>query len=481
MTQTPSSDQLDLQQFGYKQQLSRSMGRFSSFAISFSLISIITGIFANFSFGIQQVGGAIIWSWSLVGVGQLLVALVMADLSVRFPISGYGYQWTSRLSNPHIGYFVGWLLLMQFITGFPGVCQALADTTYSLWGEAEGSWTVTWITVGIISLITLVHMFGIRLVTLVNDAGVYAEIVGVIFIVLFLWGSWFLTGYFDFSRLFHSQNYASGEGAGFSAFALSLLVGAWCLTGFEAAADLAEETHQPRRTVPRAILLSQSSAAVMGFLMIGGFLLSGNSIISLQQSANPLIMILEENLGNQGSSLVGLIIVLSIFACGVACMATATRLIYSMARDNMLPFSDWLKSVHPVYKTPRQATFMVWLLGCLFVIAVRHLELITSVSAVAGYLGYFGIILTTMTTKKLDTKINGFSLGKWRRPVQVTSLFWTALVVAALTIPANEVEGMTETHMPAKSTLMAIFIGLVFYFTVIKSRIDRGEAGPPKM
>ena len=457
------------------------MGRFSSFAISFSLISIITGIFANFSFGVQQVGGTLLWSWTLVGLGQFLVALVMADLSTRFPISGYGYQWSSRLRNPHFGFFVGWLLLMQFITGFPGVCQALSDTFLGFLGEGSGSWTGTWITVAVISLITLIHLFGIRLVSLVNDIGVYAEIAGVLFILVFVWGIWLLAGQFNFSILFESTNIQSGKSAGFSAFALSLLVGAWCLTGFEAAADLAEETHQPRQTVPRAVLLSQSSAAIAGFLLIAAFLLVSNSISSLQQSANPLIMVLEQQLGERGTKLIGVIIIVSIFACGVACMATATRLMYSLARDNMLPYSGFLKRVHPKYKTPREATIVVWLLGCLFVIAVRHLELITSISAVAGYLGYCGILFATIQSTRLTTDVEGFSLGKWRKPIQITALIWTLIVVLALTLPANEVPGLDETHLPAKSTLAAIVMGILIYFALIKKRIEIGKAGPPKI
>ena len=236
---TNGRDAEELQAFGYRQQLRRTMGGFSSFAVSFSLISIITGIFANFSFGIQQAGAGLLWSWALVGTGQFLVALVMADLSVRFPLSGYGYQWSSRLANPHLGFFVGWLLLLQFITGFPGVCQALADTLNGLLGGQDGEWTVTAISVGVISLIALIHLYGIRLASWVNNAGVYAEIAGVIFLILFLGGTWLLAGRFDFSRLADYRNAATGQPAGFSAFALSLLVGPWCLTGFQAAADKA--------------------------------------------------------------------------------------------------------------------------------------------------------------------------------------------------------------------------------------------------
>lgn len=177
------ADASDLEKFGYKQQLKRSMGSFSSFAISFSLISVITGVFANFAFGVQQVGGTLIWSWLLVGVGQFLVALVMADLSNHFPISGYGYQWSSRLTNSHIGYFVAWALLMQFITGFPGVSQALVTTVFDLSQGSTGQWEITLFTVVVITAIMLIHIFGIRLVTIVNEIGVWAEIIGVIVII----------------------------------------------------------------------------------------------------------------------------------------------------------------------------------------------------------------------------------------------------------------------------------------------------------
>ena len=126
MTPLHDQDAADLQKFGYVPQLNRSMGAFSSFAVAFSLISVFTGVFANFGHGLRQVGGSVVWSWLIVLAGQTLVALVLAELSTRFPLSGYGYQWTSRLINPHFGFFVGWLLTLQFLTGFPGVCATLA-------------------------------------------------------------------------------------------------------------------------------------------------------------------------------------------------------------------------------------------------------------------------------------------------------------------------------------------------------------------
>jgi amino acid transporter len=475
-----NDDAIELEQFGYKQQLKRTMGSFSSFAISFSLISVITGVFANFPFGVQQVGGLLIWSWLLVGVGQFLVALVMADLSNHFPITGYGYQWSSRLTNSHIGYFVAWALLMQFITGFPGVSQALVTTVVGLSEVQLDQWTITLFTVVVITIIMLIHIFGIRLVTIVNEIGVWAEIIGVVVFIGVLWGLWLFVGQFDFSNLFVASSKSRGfTNINFSAFALSLLVGAWCLTGFEAAADLAEETHQPKKNVPRAIIGSHLAATISGFLMISGLILSVSHIEILQESDNPILFVLEQKMGPLMVKLFTIIVVLSILACGLASMATASRLIYSMARDNMLPFSKVLASIDKQYHTPKNATLLVWILGCTFVVIIRQLEIINSISAVAGYTGYCGILIATIITKKKDESLTGFSLGKWKRPIQIFALIWTTIVVLALTIPETHIEGMSETHLPAKSTLVAFSLGIILYILLIRKRINKKKAGLP--
>ena len=117
--------------------------------------------------------------------GATLVALVIAELSTHFPLSGYGYQWTSRLVNPRFGYFVGWLLLLQFMTGFPGVCNALAAYMHE-YVLLEGYITVPWLTVLIITAIALIHIAGIKVASRVNDVGVTAEIVGSVLITVVL-------------------------------------------------------------------------------------------------------------------------------------------------------------------------------------------------------------------------------------------------------------------------------------------------------
>jgi len=463
-------DSLQLEKFGYEQQLDRTMGGFSSFAISFSLISVLTGIFANFNYGFAQVGGMVVWSWLLVGVGQFLVALVMADLSGHFPISGYGYQWASRLVNPHVGFFVGWFLIVQFITGFPGTSQAMAGTLSAMLGGETYGWTVSLITLGVITLVTLIHLSGIKLASIINDLGVYSELAGVILIIIALALVWIVSGMVDSKNLFVAVNALSGKAAGITSFSLSLLLGAWCLTGFEAAADLAEETKSPGKNVPRAVLLSQTSAVIAGFLIIVFLVLSAGNIGQTQQKENAILFILENTLGTRATAAAGIFVIVSIFACAVASLATASRLIFSMARDKMLPFSDLICRVNPKTKSPQAATLLIWILSTFIILSFRRIEIITSVGAVAAYIGYSGIMLSTILSPKgyLDKKM------KW---VRIIALSWTLLVVAALSIPETDITGITFKHLPALSSLIAGFVGFVLYWFLLRKKINNGQAG----
>src|SRR6201997_3127430 len=121
------SDERALEQFGYKQELQRSLGYFSSFALSFSVICITSGLFANYGDGLRAGGPAFIWTWLIIGAGQFLVAMVFAQLARQIPLSGYAYQWTRALAGPQLAWWAGWMMIVQFVTGMAGVAYALAS------------------------------------------------------------------------------------------------------------------------------------------------------------------------------------------------------------------------------------------------------------------------------------------------------------------------------------------------------------------
>ncbi len=468
----------ELRRFGYRQQLRRSMGQFSSFAVAFSLISVLTGISANFGHGLRQVGGALVWSWLFVLAGQLLVALVLAELSTRFPLSGYGYQWTSRLVNPHFGFFVGWLLVLQFLTGFPGVCATLASQLGNWLGDR---WVtpsgVTTLTICVIAFTALVHLFGIRLASRVNNVGVWTELLGATVLSVALIAIAVARGSSS-AILINGANAATAQPAGIGAWALSLLMGAWCLTGFEAAADLAEETHQPRRVVPRAILLSLLGSGVAGLLVLTGVLLSVSDLSAAQQSDNPLINALQTSLGQRWMTPVLMVVGISVFACGLASMAATSRLLFAMARDRMLPASRWLAFVPEGQHTPRHAIIFIWVVSSAVVLGLPTLDIITQISAVAGYLGYAGILIAALRTPTAPVT-EGFRLGRARNWIGGAALVWVLGLVAALTIPPTPVPGVATQHLPAFSTAIAIALGIGLYLGVVRRRLLRGKAGPP--
>ena len=474
-----AKDNSDLAAFGYTQQLRRTMGGFSSFAVAFSLISVMTGVTANFGHGLQLVGGGVLVSWLIVLCGQTLLALLLAELSNRMPLSGYGYQWTSRLINPHYGFFVGWLLILQFITGFPGVCATLGAQLGSwlggAWGESQGFVALT---LGVITLTTLIHLFGIRMASLVNDAGVWTEMLGVLGVgaVLMIHA---LLKQPSSAVLVDTTQFETGDTAGMAAWALSLLVGAWCLTGFEASADMAEETHQPRKVVPRAMLVSLLSSGFAGALLIGGVLLAMPNLKEAQSMSDPLMQTLQSVVGAKWMGLLRIVILISIFACGLACMSATSRLLFSLARDKMLPCATWLSRVSSTQGTPRNTILLVFLLSSLVIVLLPRLDMITQISAVAGYMGYAGIVLAVLMTR-VPPPTSGFCLGSVRPVVGILALLWVLGVVLALTLPPNDIQGFETRHLPAWSTAGGALVGLCVYLSLVRKRLLAGKAGPPQ-
>src|SRR6266568_2307382 len=173
------TEEATLEQFGYRQQFQRTFHRFASFAIGFSFISITTGIFTTYGSVLISSGPLGIWTWPLVIVGQLAVALVFGALASRIPLAGYSYQWMSRLANPYIGWLVGWLAFAFLVVDVVAVDYALASTVlpslFSYTGTEGNTWLATALIVAVQAvLITLSTLWTQR----VNNAAVGTEIIG---------------------------------------------------------------------------------------------------------------------------------------------------------------------------------------------------------------------------------------------------------------------------------------------------------------
>src|SRR5947208_1941910 len=124
----PPDDSQDLAREGYRQELDRSLGSFSAFAAGFSYLSILTGIFQNFHLGYGSGGPAFFWTWPVMLLGQLAVALCFAELAAHYPLCGGVYQWSRRVGTPAGGWLAGWVYFASLLVTLAAVALALQAT-----------------------------------------------------------------------------------------------------------------------------------------------------------------------------------------------------------------------------------------------------------------------------------------------------------------------------------------------------------------
>ncbi len=278
MKDSPATDNNDLASFGYRQELKRSMGSFSSFAAGFSYISILTGLFQMFYLGYGVAGPGFFWTWPFVLAGQLLVALCFAELASRFPLSGGVYQWAKFTGNPFLGWMTGWIYMACLIVTLAAVAMALQvslpqiSSSFQVIGASSDPKSVAMnaILLGSILIVisTIVNARGIKLLALINNIGVFAELVGIIFLIVLLFLNRVRS---PIEAVVHIKH----AGSAFKSFpnmkilmAASALTASYVLYGFDTAGTLAEETHDPRKKAPRAILQALLAAGFAGLLVL---------------------------------------------------------------------------------------------------------------------------------------------------------------------------------------------------------------------
>lgn len=469
-----SDDQI-LSSFGYRQELRRALRLFSLYAVSFSFISITTGIFLNFGFGITHLGAASIWLWPLASVGQLLVALVVAELGTRIPLAGYAYQWGARLVNPAYGWFVGFTGLLYMVVGGAAINFVVAAPLWAtIFGWDAGNQKLMLLIALILFLATTaVNILGVAIAARINNVAVFTEIVGttVLGIVLFiLWAT----------KPIHAFSFLTNTGgvhgsAIWGSAALAALMGIFTLVGFEMAADLSEEAINARFTVPKAVLWSTGSAAVLGMIALIGFTIAIPNLAKIQASATPLPDIIAYWMGPTITKIFLLFVVFSMFALIVVGAAAQGRLIYALARDNMIPFSDVLGRVHARTHTPVTALVVSMVLGLLFTLygyaQGNAFGTLVAATATLPYIVYLLTVIAYIRRRQTLVALPGtFSLGAWRGPVIAGALVWLVAALLVLTIPAD--------FRSADYVVVGVeVVALAWYALALRARLRAGTAG----
>src|SRR6516164_7837772 len=276
----PSTDSDELAKFGYKQELDRSLGLFSSFAAGFSYISIMTGVFELFFFGYLSGGPAFIWTWPAVFVGQFLVALCFAELAGQFPLAGSVYQWSKQIARPFTSFFGGWILTVGSVVTLAAVAVAYqivapqissafeiigGPSDVGLVSTPDGAKNALLLAAGLVVFTTVINMVGVKTMARINNFGVFAELVGVTLLIILLAAHIRRGPGVIFDTFGLGKGYPFGY---FGAFLVAGLMSAYVMYGFDTAGSLAEETLDPRKNAPPAILRALAAAGLAGFLVI---------------------------------------------------------------------------------------------------------------------------------------------------------------------------------------------------------------------
>ena len=361
-----ASDAADLAKFGYEQSLERRTGRFASFAVAFAFVSIATGIFTTYGAVLNSSGPMGIWTWPIATIGQLAVAFVLGALAARIPVTGYHYQWMSRLANPVLGWILGWISFTFLAIVVVAVDYTIASTIFPVLLNYEGTPTIAWLVTGLVLLLQAALVaFSTRWAERVNNTFVSLELIGMVTLTVLLLIVAAVRGDMDFSNLVSTgavpaEGYWSfGELTTAGPWMLGFLLGAFTIVGFESAANLAEETNDPERVVPRAMWQAVLASGVLGFIFIVAVTLAAGDPVALAESGTPIADVIHNTLGSAVATLLLLMVVLAIFACGLVIMITGVRLTWAMSRDERFPGWQQWSQVSPTFHTPLKATIAV--------------------------------------------------------------------------------------------------------------------------
>jgi urea carboxylase system permease len=415
--------------------LRRTLGGFSSFAVAFSYISPSTGIFALFFLGLTTLGGVFIWSWPIVALGQFLIALTFAELASHYPVAGSVFQWTKYVSGKTYSWFAGWIYLFAGVLTVASVCVTLPLALIPAFNNMGWNLQNSLSNQRIIAIVTLVlvtalNVFGVRLVAIVNNTGVLFEILGMVVFAFVL-------------ALFHHHQSAGivfkTGGTSFTAgtFLVAMFMSLFVIYGFDTAGTLAEETKNPRREAPKAVLYSIAGAFVIGGIFLYALLLAIPNLSTAMKEGWGPAQIIDANFGNAFSTVFLLTVAAAIFVCCLAIMTNTIRLTFGMARDDRLPGSRLLAQVNPRLHTPVYACLAVGVLAFIPMLQYAGVAIIAIAATGMIYLSYFicGAAVLRARFKGWPRTKAPFALGKWGIPVSILGVGYGAAMLVNFAWP----------------------------------------------
>jgi amino acid transporter len=320
-------DTAQLAALGYTSQFKRKMSLWANVSLGFTYLSPVVGVYSLFAFALATGGPPMIWSFVIVGCGQLLVALVFGEVVSQYPIAGGVYPWARRLWGRRYAWLTGWVYAWALLITVASVAYGAGAFAATLL-DVEGGVNFTIGTaLVIIAIASAVNFSGTKNLSRAATAGFVAEIVGALIVGLYL---------ILFERehgpgVFFDSFGSAGEGTYIGAFLAAGLIGLYQFYGFEACGDLAEEVPDPGRRIPKAMMLTILVGGVAAVFVVIGYVLAVPDIdaVVAGENTDPIGEVLASAFGSVGSKIVLIVVLISFFSCTLSLQAAASRLIYA--------------------------------------------------------------------------------------------------------------------------------------------------------
>jgi amino acid transporter len=516
----------DLKRLGYAQQLFREMGGFSNFAISFSIISILTGAVLLFGYGLKF-SGPIINSvgWPIVSLFTLCVAASMAELASAYPTAGGLYFWAFRLGGHRWAWVTAWMNMigqvaitaginigaaMYLVGAATRIFDLPADFQLPFFGKLTNWYFQLFVMVLLMIPQVLINIFGIRLIARLNALSVWWHIGGVLLIAALLtfWGQYHnpLEFLFSSSTVVNPLEASSAKLGGQMVpalvvgdvpirsplfamfpglaewyraapfalvFVLGLLQAQWTYTGYDASAHVAEETVMARKNSAWGVFLSVAVSAVVGYvlLLILTWCIPKGDVAATANDPYPVLQIAYGNLNKFGANVIAVIIGGAMWLCGCSSITSMARMWYAFARDDGMPGSRLIKQVHGRYRTPVWAILITSALAILICVYSATYFVVTSISTITLYLAYVIPIYLNWRNKRrrqgeyTTPESAPWNLGRWGTPINIIAIAWTAFITIIFSLPPNEL---------VLWTMLLVGVLLLIYWKGYAARHFRG-------
>jgi amino acid transporter len=442
-------DDAHLRSLGIKPELTRTLGFLSNFAVAFSYISVSTGTFTNQAVAFGVGGPAVFWAWPLVILGQTFVALNFAELASHFPVAGSIYQWSKRLSNKTLGWFTGWIYFWAGVITVTAVAATVPLVLSTIYPDqikladpspVPGLDMQSFIGLAVLVTTTLINIAGVRLLAIINNIGVGAEILGMVVFALILL---FFANHQPVSILFDTS-YTSGlaDGNYSAVFLVGMFMALFVVYGFDTAGTFGEETIDASRQAPRGILSAIWLSGIVGAIFLLAVTLSFKDINATiaegQKFGFPIATTIKDNLtfaigGLTLGDLYLIVILIAVYVCTLAIQGATLRLMFSMGRDRRLPFGGAWARVNSTLRTPANASVAVGVLAAIpFVVTGAGTAIYIAIAATGMiYLSYFLCNIGVLVARQRGWPRKGawFSLKGWGTIINIAALIWGGLMI----------------------------------------------------